>query len=109
MRLLLNRLTKVLAALPIVFGSGAAVASVHDTASEVDAEWKIAESMNTHVAYVRFALDHPASPMASEALQRLEKTGPGLENTTQEHEVSEPADDRQGEFQLFIPNPQIFI
>ena len=107
MRLLLNRLTKVLAALPIVFGSGAAAASVHDTASDVDAEWKIAESMNTHAAYVTFALDHPASPMASEALQRLEKTGSGLESTSQEREVSEPAVDRQGESRLFNPNPLI--
>lgn len=109
MRFLLGKLTKALAALPIVLGSGSSAAPVHDTASGSDAEWKISESKNTHLAYATFALDHPDSPMASEALQRLEKTSPALESTTEARETSEPAEDRPGKFRLFNPNSLINV
>ena len=109
MRFLLNKLTKALATLPMIIGSGASAASVIDTASEVDSEWKIAESKNTHAAYATFALNYPASPMANEALLRLEKTMPGPESTPEEHKASEPSEDRQGKFRLFNPNSIINV
>ncbi len=110
MQKLLNKLTKILATLPIVIGSGAVAASVHDSGSEADAQWKNAESTNTHAAYVAFALDHPDSPMVNKALQRLEKTGAGsLERIIQERELAESADDTQDQFRLFNPNSIIVI
>ncbi len=109
MRVFLDKLKKVLASLPLVLGSGASVATMQDTASEVDAEWKIAELKNTHAAYATFAIDHPDSPMTSEALQRLENAKPSLESNTQESAISEPADDRQGNFRVFNPNSLINV